>query len=55
VKEELAWESWHLRSDSILRRLCYDGFSIHPERQSGYDHGSGWGALEASLLGTPHL
>ena len=27
----LTWASWHLRPDSILRRLCYGEFSIHPE------------------------
>ena len=30
-------------------------FAIHPERRSTFDHGQGWGALEASLLGKPHL
>jgi len=51
----LSWASWHLRPDSILRKLCYDGFTVHPDRQSTFDHGMGWGGLEASLLGTPHL
>jgi len=51
----LSWASWHLRPDSILRKLCYDGFAIHPDRQSASDHGTGWGALDASLLGTPHV
>jgi len=51
----LSWASWHLRPDSILRRLCYGGFAIHPERQSTFDHGMGWGAMEASLLGRPHV
>jgi uncharacterized protein len=50
----LTWASWHLRPDSILRKLCYDGFSIHPERRSTFDHGMGWGGMEASLLGIPH-
>lgn len=40
----LAWASWHLRPDSILRKLCYGNFSIHPARRS----------LEANLLGKPH-
>jgi len=40
----LTWASWHLRPDSILRKLCYNGFSIRPERRS----------MEAYLLGTPH-
>ena len=51
----LSWASWHLRPDSILRKLCYGVFTIHPGRQSTLDHGMGWGGLEASLLGTPHL
>jgi len=51
----LSWASWHLRPDSILRKLCYGGFAIHPGRQATFDHGVGWGALEASLLGTPHV
>jgi len=25
----LTWASWHLRPDAILRKLCYNGFSIH--------------------------
>lgn len=47
----LAWASWHLRPDAILRKLCYDGFSIHPDRNSTYDHGSGWGVMGT---GRPH-
>ena len=38
----LSWASWHLRPSSILRMLCYDGFSIHPANRSTYDHGRGW-------------
>jgi ankyrin repeat protein len=49
----LTWASWHLRPDSVLRALCYDGFAIHPSRQSSSDHGHGWGALEIDLLGSP--
>jgi len=41
----LGWASRHLRPDSILRKLCYGDFAIHPQRQS----------MEASLLGTPHV
>ena len=26
----LTWASWYLRPNSILRKLCYDGFRIHP-------------------------
>jgi ankyrin repeat protein len=40
----LTWASWHLRPDSILRKLCYGNFSIHEDRRS----------MEASLLGRPH-
>ncbi len=50
----LAWASWHLRPDSILRRLCYGPHTVHPARRSASDHGAGWGALEISLLGKPH-
>jgi ankyrin repeat protein len=39
----LAWASWHLRPDSVLRKLLYDGFSIHPARRT----------MDAYLLGTP--
>src|SRR5687767_13589 len=48
----LTWASWHLRPDSILRRLCYGEFSIHPKRNSTYDHGTGWGIMG---VGTPHM
>jgi ankyrin repeat protein len=44
----LSWASWHLRPDSILRKLCYDGFSIHPQRRSTYDHGLGWEVMGAT-------
>jgi len=39
----LTWASWHLRPDSLLRKLCYGGISIRPDRRS----------MDASLLGTP--
>lgn len=42
----LTWASWHLRPVSILRKLCYGDFFIHP------DYGGG---LEANLLGKPHV
>jgi len=42
----LTWASWHLRPDSVLRKLCYGDFSIHPARHSTYDHGTGWGAMD---------
>jgi ankyrin repeat protein len=51
----LSWASWHLRPDSILRMLCYDDFRVRSDRSSTFDHGAGWGALEAALLGTPHV
>ncbi len=38
----LTWASWHLRPASILRKLCYGQFSIHPGNRSTYDHGAGW-------------
>lgn len=41
----LTWASWHLRPDSILRKLCYGSFRIHPERQS----------MAAYLLGKPSV
>ena len=50
----LGWASWHLRPDAVLRKLCYGGFTVHPRRSSTFDHGAGWGGLEASLLGKPH-
>lgn len=51
----LGWASWHARPDAILRMLCYDGFSIHPDRDSSFDHGRGWGVMERALIGTPHV
>ena len=38
----LTWASWHLRPAAILRKLCYDGYRIHPRNRSTYDHGMGW-------------
>jgi ankyrin repeat protein len=37
----LSWASWHLRPDSILRRLGYARFSLQPSRRSVADHGAG--------------
>ncbi len=51
----LSWASWHLRPDRIIRLLCHDGFTIHPDRNSTFDHGLGWGEMERSLLGKPHV
>lgn len=42
----LSWASWYLRPASILRKLCYGEFFIHP------DYGGG---LETNLLGMPHI
>jgi uncharacterized protein len=39
----LSWASWHLRPDSLLRKLCYGRISIHPDRRP----------MDACLLGTP--
>ena len=39
----LGWASWHVRPDSILRRLCYGPFTIHPDRKP----------MAVSLLGSP--
>jgi ankyrin repeat protein len=54
----LAWASWHLRPDDILRRLCYGPHRLHPQRGSTYDHGTGWTHTEQSApptrLPTPH-
>lgn len=47
----LAWASWHLRPDAVLRKLCYGPHAIHPARHSTYDHGMGWEVMGA---GTPH-
>jgi len=41
----LSWASWHRRPDSILIKLCYGNFSIHPERLT----------MDAYLLGKPHV
>jgi len=39
----LSWASWHLRPDSILRKLLYDGFSIRGARRT----------MDEYLMGTP--
>ena len=49
----LAWASWHLRPDAILKMLCHGELSIHPERNSTYDHGQGWGVMDRNLIGRP--
>lgn len=50
----LAWASWHLRPDDVLRLLCFGEHALHPQRASSYDHGAGAGAMERALLGEPH-
>jgi len=49
----LSWASWHLRPDEILKLLCYGSFAVHSLRNSTYDHGQGWGAMDQHLLGKP--
>lgn len=41
----LTWASWAGRPDSILRKLCYGKYSIHPERRT----------MDIYLLGEPHV
>jgi ankyrin repeat protein len=41
----LGWASWHLRPDSILKKLCYGSFSIRKDRT----------AMDVCLLGEPHV
>ena len=40
----LTWGSWHLRPDSILRKLCYGPHSIRENRTG----------MDINLLGQPH-
>jgi len=51
----LAWASWHLRPAAILRMLSYGEHRIHPDYVSSGDHGSGLSAMDAHLLGKPHV
>ena len=39
----LSWASWYVRPDSILKRLCYGTFTIHPDRMP----------MQTALLGRP--
>jgi len=41
----LAWASWHLRPDAILRKVCYGSFFIRDDRAT----------MENYLLGEPHV
>lgn len=51
----LSWASWHLRPPAVLRLLCHGGHHIHPDNHATYDHGAGWGQMDASAMGRPHL
>ena len=39
----LSWASWYARPASVLRKLCYRNFRIHPDRKT----------MEENLLGKP--
>jgi ankyrin repeat protein len=41
----LAWASWHLRPDDILRKLCYGSFTVSTARSP----------MDINLLGEPHI
>ncbi len=41
----LAWASWHLRPDDILRKLCYGPFTVSTARTP----------MDINLLGEPHI
>lgn len=49
----LSWASWHTRPDAVLRMLCFGDFFVHPDRDSTFDHGRGFGVMESDLLGRP--
>jgi ankyrin repeat protein len=49
----LSWASWHLRPASILRLLCYEGFTIAPGASWTGDHGAGASGMDINLLGEP--
>ena len=53
----LSCASWHLRPGVILRKLCYGSHSIHPggESRPATDHGMGWGGIDFTMLGEPHV
>ena len=53
----LSWASWHLRPGAILKLLVHGGHTVSEAAAGHYmgDHGSGWGGLEASLRGRPHV
>lgn len=41
----LSWASWHLRPASILHKLCYGPYRIHPQ----------YAGMAANLAGNPHV
>ncbi|MGD9902544.1 MAG: ankyrin repeat domain-containing protein [Vicinamibacterales bacterium] len=51
----LSWASWHLRPPAVLRLLAYGPLRIHPDNHATYDHGAGWGQMDAAAMGRPHL
>lgn len=51
----LSWASWHLRPAAILRLLCFDGWSVHPDAAWTGDHGAGASGMDRHLVGRPHL
>lgn len=51
----LSWASWHQRPAAILRLLCFGEHRIHPDNDSSFDHGRGWGQIDAHARGQPHL
>ncbi len=51
----LTWASMHLRSDQIIRMLCYGDHQIHPERNFSGDFGLGETGLDFFLQGRPHF
>ncbi len=50
----LSWASWHLRPAAILRLLCFDGWTIHPDAAWTGDHGAGASGMDRHLAGRPH-
>lgn len=53
----LSWASWNLRSGPVLKLLCYGEHRMSPAGVAHYssDRGAGWGGMEASLRGKPHV
>jgi ankyrin repeat protein len=53
----LSWASWHLRSGAILKQLCYGVHTMSARGVAHYtsDGGFGWGGMDASLRGKPHV